>query len=93
MTFAAIDCRCEFQCSLPQYETERILEGYVASLGGAVERGVMATKVEPDASRVLVELVHGGGVVETVHPGVVIGSFNKSSSLSLRRRSLTSCSA
>jgi len=74
MSFTGIDCRCEFQCSLPQYETERILEAYVGSLGGAVERGVTATKVEPDASGVLVELVHEDDGVETVHPGVVIGA-------------------
>jgi 6-methylpretetramide 4-monooxygenase / 4-hydroxy-6-methylpretetramide 12a-monooxygenase len=74
MTFEGIDCRCEFQCSLPQYETQRILEAHLASLGGAVERGVTATKVEPEAHDVLVELVHGDGGVETVHASVVIGA-------------------
>lgn len=74
MTFEGIDCRCEFQCSLPQYETQRILEAHLESLGGAVERGVTATKVDPDANGVLVELVHGDGGVETVHPRVVIGA-------------------
>jgi 6-methylpretetramide 4-monooxygenase / 4-hydroxy-6-methylpretetramide 12a-monooxygenase len=74
MTFEGIDCRCEFQCSLPQYETQRILEAHLASVGGVVERGVTAAKVEPDADGVLVELVHGDGGVETVHPGVVIGA-------------------
>ena len=74
MTFEGIDCRCEFQCSLPQYETERILEAHLAALGGAVERGVTATKVVPDANGVLVELAHGDGGVETVHPEVVIGA-------------------
>src|SRR5918997_1775533 len=75
MTFEGIDCRCEFQCSLPQYETQRILEAHLASLGGVVERGVTATKVEPDANDdVLVELAHPDGGVETVHPGVVIGA-------------------
>ena len=73
-TFEGLDCRCAFQCSLPQYETQRILEAHLASLGGAVERGVTATKVEPEANGVLVELVHGDGGVETVHPGVVIGA-------------------
>jgi 2-polyprenyl-6-methoxyphenol hydroxylase-like FAD-dependent oxidoreductase len=70
MTFEGIDCRCEFQCSLPQYETQRILEAHLASLGGAVERGVTATRVEPDGNGVLVELVHGDGGVEKVHPDV-----------------------
>src|SRR5215470_16718436 len=35
-----IDCRCHFQCSLPQYETQRILEAHLVSKGGVVERGV-----------------------------------------------------
>jgi 2-polyprenyl-6-methoxyphenol hydroxylase-like FAD-dependent oxidoreductase len=74
MTFEGLDCRCAFQCSLPQYETQRILEAHLASLGGAVERGVTATKVEPEADGVLVELVHGDGGVEPVHPGIVIGA-------------------
>src|SRR5882757_8728783 len=74
LTFEGIDCRCEFQCCLPQYETQRILEAHLAALGGAVERGITATKVEPDAHGVLVELVHGDGSIETVHPEMVIGA-------------------
>jgi len=74
MTFEGIDCRCDLQCSLPQYETQRILEAHLPSLGGVVERGVTATKVEPDADGVLIELVHVDGGVETVHPGIVIGA-------------------
>ena len=74
LDFEGIDCRCEFQCSLPQYETQRILEAHLASLGGVVERGVTVTKVEPDAHDISVELVHADGVVETVHPSVVIGA-------------------
>src|SRR5919107_2850101 len=75
LDFEGIDCCCEFQCSLPQYETQRILEAHLASLGGVVERGVTATKVEPDTNDdVLVELAHADGGVETVHPGVVIGA-------------------
>jgi 6-methylpretetramide 4-monooxygenase / 4-hydroxy-6-methylpretetramide 12a-monooxygenase len=74
MTFEGIDCRCEFECSLPQYETQRILEAHLASLGSVVERGLTATKVESDANDVLVELVHVDGGIETVHPGVVIGA-------------------
>jgi 2-polyprenyl-6-methoxyphenol hydroxylase-like FAD-dependent oxidoreductase len=74
LDFEGIDCRCEFQCSLPQYETQRILETHLSSLGGVVERGVTATKVDTDADGVLVELVHADGGVETVHPGIVIGA-------------------
>jgi 2-polyprenyl-6-methoxyphenol hydroxylase-like FAD-dependent oxidoreductase len=72
--YDGVDCRCQFQCSLPQYETQRVLETHLASLGGAVERGVTATKVEADADAVTVELVHTDGRAETVRPGVVIGA-------------------
>jgi 2-polyprenyl-6-methoxyphenol hydroxylase-like FAD-dependent oxidoreductase len=72
--YDGVNCRCQFQCSLPQYETQRILEAHLASLGGTVERRVTATKVEADADGVVVELVHADGGVETVRPGVVIGA-------------------
>ena len=74
MSHDGIDCCCEFQCSLPQYETQRILEAHLTSLGGVVERGVTATKVETDADGVVVELVHADGKTETVRPRVVIGA-------------------
>jgi len=74
MSHDGIDCGCEFQCSLPQYETQRILEAHLASLGGRVERGVAATKIETDADGVRVELVHADGKRETVRPGIVIGA-------------------
>ena len=69
-----LDCGHKFQCSLPQYETERILVAHLASLGGVVERGVTATKVEAEADGILVELVHADGGSETVRPSVVIGA-------------------
>jgi 2-polyprenyl-6-methoxyphenol hydroxylase-like FAD-dependent oxidoreductase len=69
-----LDCSCEFQCSLPQYETQRILEEHLRSLGGAIERGVTATKVQADGSAVVVELTHADGKIETIEPGVVIGA-------------------
>ena len=74
MSHDGIDCCCEFQCSLPQYETQRILEAHLASLGGAVERGVTATKVETDADGVSSNSLHADGKVETVRPTVVIGA-------------------
>src|SRR5262247_741444 len=53
-SYERLDCRCEFQCSLPQYETQRILEAHLVSLGGVVERGVTATRVETRADGVRV---------------------------------------
>jgi 6-methylpretetramide 4-monooxygenase / 4-hydroxy-6-methylpretetramide 12a-monooxygenase len=73
-SFDGIDCRCQFECVLPQYETERILEQHLVSLGGNVERGVTATKLKLDADDVLVELVHADGRVESVHPSFIIGA-------------------
>lgn len=69
-----IACCCEYQCSLPQYETQRILEEHLVSLGGHVERGVTATKVESDSQGVSVELTHADGTVETVWPQFVVGA-------------------
>ncbi len=69
-----LDCRCDFHCSLPQYETQRILEQHLVSLGGAVERGVTATQIESHADEISVELTHTEGRVETVHPQIVIGA-------------------
>jgi 6-methylpretetramide 4-monooxygenase / 4-hydroxy-6-methylpretetramide 12a-monooxygenase len=78
MSHESLDCRHKFQCSLPQYETQRILEAHLASLGGVVERGVTATRMEAEADGVLVELLHGDGGgdrgTETVRPSVVIGA-------------------
>jgi 2-polyprenyl-6-methoxyphenol hydroxylase-like FAD-dependent oxidoreductase len=74
LDFEGVDCRCEFQCSLPQYETQRILEAHLASLGGAIERGVTATKVKTDGDDLIVELEHADGSVETVRPDIVIGA-------------------
>jgi 2-polyprenyl-6-methoxyphenol hydroxylase-like FAD-dependent oxidoreductase len=74
MSHEGIDCSCEFQCSLPQYETQRILEDHLVSLGGMVERGVNATKVEIDADDVVVELVHTDGSLETVRPSILVGA-------------------
>ena len=74
MSFEGVDCSCQFQCSLPQYETERILEAHLASLGGRVERGVTATKVQSDGEGVFVELLHADGNVEMVQAGILIGA-------------------
>ncbi|HEY2881114.1 MAG TPA: FAD-dependent oxidoreductase [Pirellulales bacterium] len=74
MSHDGIDCACEFQCSLPQYETQRILEDHLVSLGGTVERGVTATDVQIEGDDVTVELEHADGKQETVRPAFVIGA-------------------
>ena len=74
MSHERIDCRCRFQCSLPQYETQRILEAHLTSLGGIVERGITASTIETGADGLVVELVHADGRTETVCPSIVIGA-------------------
>src|SRR5262245_19909442 len=73
-TFQGTDCRCPFQCSLPQYETQRILEAHLMALDGVVERGVTVTKVHTSGNDTLVEIVHEDGRVETYSPDIVIGA-------------------
>jgi 2-polyprenyl-6-methoxyphenol hydroxylase-like FAD-dependent oxidoreductase len=73
-SYDSLDCCCQFQCSLPQYQTQRILEAHIASLGGVVERGVTATRVEADADGYRVDLMHASGDVEAVRPTFIIGA-------------------
>ncbi|MBN8247734.1 MAG: FAD-dependent monooxygenase [Verrucomicrobia bacterium] len=74
LSLDGIDCRCRFQCSLPQYETERILAAHLAALGVTVERGVTATSVTAGADGVRVVLSHADGREETVESAFVIGA-------------------
>ncbi|MBX3415699.1 MAG: FAD-dependent monooxygenase [Pirellulales bacterium] len=74
LSHAGMGCCCDFECCLPQYETQRVLEKHLHSLGGAIERGVTATKVEAADERLVVELSHVDGRVETVEPRFLIGA-------------------
>jgi len=74
MSHVGMDCCCEFECCLPQYETQRLLEEHLVSLGGKVERGVTATNINADDDRVLVELTHADGRIETVEPRFLLGA-------------------
>jgi 6-methylpretetramide 4-monooxygenase / 4-hydroxy-6-methylpretetramide 12a-monooxygenase len=74
MSHKGIDCTCEFQCSLPQHQTQRILESHLLSLGGTVERGVEATHVEVGGDEVVVDLAHPDGRLETVRPSFLVGA-------------------
>lgn len=73
-SYDGIDSRILFHCSLPQYETERILSEHLASLGGRIERGVTATAMALDGDAPVVELRHADGRSETVRPRFVIGA-------------------
>lgn len=71
---AAAGCPFEFQCSLPQWSTERILAGRLTELGGTVERGVSAVSLDEREDHVLAWLEHADGTRESVRAGWVIGA-------------------
>jgi 6-methylpretetramide 4-monooxygenase / 4-hydroxy-6-methylpretetramide 12a-monooxygenase len=73
-SFAGAGCRWEFQCSLPQWQTEQILADRVVELGGIVERGVEAVSVRQRDNDVLVVLKPTDGIAETVEASWVIGA-------------------
>lgn len=59
--------------SLPQYETERILEEYLAGLGTAVERGTELVSFAQDPDGVTVLLRAADGAEEELRTGWLIG--------------------
>jgi 6-methylpretetramide 4-monooxygenase / 4-hydroxy-6-methylpretetramide 12a-monooxygenase len=74
IAFAGVGCPWEFQCSLPQWRTERILADRLVELGGAVERGVTVVFLRQRDDGVLVGLERADGSTETVEASWVIGA-------------------
>ncbi|WP_374119318.1 FAD-dependent monooxygenase [Streptomyces sp. RKAG290] len=59
--------------ALPQYETERILEAYVADLGTEIERGTELLSFAQDPDGVTARLRTASGASEEVRAGYLIG--------------------
>ncbi|WSR03654.1 FAD-dependent monooxygenase [Streptomyces sp. NBC_01210] len=59
--------------ALPQYETERLLEEYVASLGTAIERDTELLSFNQDTDGVTARLGTASGAVEEVRARYLIG--------------------
>ncbi|MFI6449364.1 FAD-dependent monooxygenase [Kitasatospora sp. NPDC050543] len=59
--------------ALPQYETERLLEEYVAGLGTTIERGTELLSFTQDADGVTARLVTASGAAEEVRARYLIG--------------------
>jgi 6-methylpretetramide 4-monooxygenase / 4-hydroxy-6-methylpretetramide 12a-monooxygenase len=74
LAFAGAGCRWEFQCSLPQWQTEQILADRLTELGAAVERGVSVMSVEESDDGLRVGLERAGEAPATVEAGWVIGA-------------------
>jgi 2-polyprenyl-6-methoxyphenol hydroxylase-like FAD-dependent oxidoreductase len=73
LSFADVDSRWNFQCSLPQWKTEEILAERLSGLGGTVERGVSVRSLEPGDYSVLVTLERGRAT-EQVEARYVVGA-------------------
>jgi 2-polyprenyl-6-methoxyphenol hydroxylase-like FAD-dependent oxidoreductase len=58
--FAGIGCKYEFQCSLPQWQTETIVRDRLQSLGVTIEYGTEVKSIEDDAAGLRVMLECGG---------------------------------
>jgi 2-polyprenyl-6-methoxyphenol hydroxylase-like FAD-dependent oxidoreductase len=74
LRFDGLDCRHSFECSLPQYLTQHILEERLVALGGRVERGITASALDADADAGEIELRHADGRIERLQPDIVIGA-------------------
>jgi 2-polyprenyl-6-methoxyphenol hydroxylase-like FAD-dependent oxidoreductase len=74
LAFGGVGCPWEFQCSLPQWRTERILAERLVELGGVVERGVAAASLEERDDGVLVRLERADGMPEEAEAAWVIGA-------------------
>ncbi|MFJ4693106.1 FAD-dependent monooxygenase [Streptomyces sp. NPDC088766] len=59
--------------ALPQYETERLLEEYVAGLGTHIERGTELLSFEQDRDGVTARLRTASGAEEELRTGYLIG--------------------
>lgn len=67
------DTAYPFWLSVPQYDTERILEEHLVSLGGTVEWGVTLESLDERFDDVTARLRHEDGRVETVRSRWLIG--------------------
>jgi 2-polyprenyl-6-methoxyphenol hydroxylase-like FAD-dependent oxidoreductase len=72
--FTGIGCPHEYQCCLPQWQTETILVAHLHCLGGAVERGTTVMSVEADADWLNVTLRRPDGGMETTLVRYVLGA-------------------
>ena len=74
LSFAGIGSQWEFQCSLPQWRTEEILEERLVELGGEVERGTTVVSLDAREDGVVVSLERADGTIETVEAEWVVGA-------------------
>ncbi|HWA80369.1 MAG TPA: FAD-dependent monooxygenase [Acetobacteraceae bacterium] len=64
-SFEGIDCPHEYQCSLPQWQTEKILTDHLGNFGISVERGTTVLSIDEDVDSLDVHLRDPNGEIET----------------------------
>ena len=72
-SFAGIDCKYEFQCSLPQWRTEEILREHLQSRGVKIEYGTDVKSIDEDAAGLRV-MLEAGGRPEVFTAAYVLGA-------------------
>ena len=73
-TFSGIGCVHEYQCSLPQWQTEAILTEHLNGFGVFVERGTTVLSIEENADALDVRLRGPDGEIETASFRYVLGA-------------------
>ena len=73
-TFSGIGCVHEYQCSLPQWQTEAILTEHLNGFGVFVERGTTVLSIEENPDALDVRLRGPGGEIETASFRYVLGA-------------------
>jgi len=73
-TFSGIGCVHEYQCSLPQWQTEVVLTEHLNGFGVFVERGTTVLSIEENADALDVRLRGLGGEIETASFCYVLGA-------------------
>jgi 2-polyprenyl-6-methoxyphenol hydroxylase-like FAD-dependent oxidoreductase len=71
--FAGVGCRYEFQCSQPQWQTERILRDHLALRGVKVEYGTEVVGIDADVEPLRVT-IRANDRSETLQPRYLIGA-------------------
>jgi 2-polyprenyl-6-methoxyphenol hydroxylase-like FAD-dependent oxidoreductase len=74
INFSGIGCVHEYQCSLPQWQTEAILTEHLNGFGVFVERGTTVLSIEENADALDVRLRGPDGEIETASFRYVLGA-------------------
>jgi 2-polyprenyl-6-methoxyphenol hydroxylase-like FAD-dependent oxidoreductase len=73
LSFAGLDSPHPYILMLSQEHTEELLEGHLASVGGAVERQVTLERLAGDENAVVATLRRADGTTETLRAQYVVG--------------------